>query len=64
MSYRMRSARAPLGTSLWTKPTTPPKTCNRCGGTIHWQLTKNKKYMPVDADGRPHPRDCAKRGRK
>jgi hypothetical protein len=59
---RHKVARAPLGTSFWATPTTPPKACKRCGAPIYWKVTPKGHNMPVDADGRPHPRDCAKKG--
>jgi hypothetical protein len=52
--------RAPLGTSLWAVPTGKSKDCKRCGQKIFWKVTRSGKFLPVDPDGRPHARDCAK----
>jgi len=40
--------------------TTPDK-CSKCGQTIYWAMTKNKKLMPVcfvDGEWQSHFADC------
>lgn len=60
----IRGGHGPLGTSLWSAPTGKSRACKRCGGAIFWKITRKGKFMPVDADGRPHPKDCAKGKKK
>lgn len=47
--------KAPLGTQFYSVPAgTPASKCKWCGRAIYWIVTKNKKNMPVGADGRFH----------
>ena len=37
--------------------------CNKCGKTISFHMTKNKKFMPVNYETRePHWADCSDAG--
>jgi hypothetical protein len=57
-----RINRAPLGSRIHAVPAgISASRCSFCGLTIYWVVTKNKKNMPLDADGRYHR--CAKKSR-